>query len=90
MCLTSETVEALHAITTELKETQEQRQQWLSDFDQDVQEPSERAGLDVTRAEGERIFADRLAALEARLREQGWERKIRVDNSGSAQNINGT
>jgi len=79
MCLNAETVEALHAVTSELKETQAQLVDWVGAFERQ-EEPAAMMVLPVTRAEAERIFADRIAALEARLREQGWERKIRVES----------
>jgi len=78
MCMTSETVEALHAITAELKAEHARRDTWLADFDAKT-DPM----LEVTRAEAERIFADRIAAHEARLKEQGWTRTVRVEPSSS-------
>ena len=74
MSIPTEAVEALHAITTELKQTQADRESWLLHAQDGGYNE-----LAVTRAEGERIFADRLAALEAKLKEQGWTRTIRVD-----------
>lgn len=86
MCMTSETVEALHALTSELKAEHERMAKWLAEFDEPL--PSGCSGpstehLAVTRAEAERIFADRIAAHEARLKEQGWTRTVRVE-AGSA------
>lgn len=81
MCLNTESVEALHALTSELKAEHERKAAWLADYDK-------RDGgdgtngimlLDVTRPEAERIFADRIAAHEARLKELGWTRTIRVE-----------
>ena len=83
MCLQNEIVEALHAVTTELKAVQEHRDDWLKSCDAEIAANDGIANpqsLPVTRAEAERIFADRISALEARLREQGWERKIRVES----------
>lgn len=79
MSIPTDAVEALHAVTSEMKETQAQLEDWVGAFERQ-EEPAEMMVLPVTRAEAERIFADRIAALEARLREQGWERKIRVES----------
>lgn len=86
MCMNSEAVEALHTITAELKAEHERRDTWLADFDAKT-DPM----LEVTRAEAERIFADRIAAHEARLKELGWTRTIRVDSptAGNGGGSNG-
>lgn len=78
MCMNSESVEALHALTSELKETHADRDRWLS-----IAQEGGWNEMKVTRAEGERIFADRIAAHEAKLKDLGWERKIRVEQSES-------
>lgn len=83
MSMPTEAVEALHTITAELKAEHERKLAWLSEYDKhDVADGTNGAlPLTVTRAEAERIFADRIAAHEARLREQGWTRTIRVEPS---------
>jgi len=83
MCMTSETVEALHAISTELRAEHERRDEWLKGFDSSLVPERTVSLLDVTRAEAERIFADRIAAHEARLKEQGWTRTVRVEPSAN-------
>lgn len=92
MCMNTEAVEALHALTSELKAEHERKESWLRGFDY----PEEVNGglhdlLKVTRAEAERIFADRIAAHEARLKELGWTRTIRVDSptAGNGGGSNG-
>jgi len=80
MCLNAETVEALHAVASELKSSQGERDEWLKLYDDGKHDVEGGRDLTVTRAEAERIFAERIAALEVRLREQGWERKIRVES----------
>lgn len=81
MCLTSETVDELHAVTTALKEEQIRRAIWLGDYDdRDGGDGSNGCiPMNVTRAEAERIFADRIAAHEAKLKDLGWSRTIRVE-----------
>lgn len=84
MCMNSEAVEALHALTSELKAEHKARDEWLRAYDPQEDgavRADPMADLKVTRAEAERIFADRIAAHEARLKELGWERKIRVEYS---------
>lgn len=96
MCMNSEAVEALHTITAELKAEHERMRDWLSHFDYPLEgnENVTHDVLEVTRVEAERIFADRIAAHEARLKEQGWTRTIRVEsqspNTSTALPINGT
>lgn len=83
MCMNTEAVEALHALTSELKAEHARKAAWLAEYDGEtpmidgVPQPLQ---LHVTRAEAERIFADRIAAHEAKLKELGWERKIRVES----------
>jgi len=83
VCMNSETVEALHALTSEMKAEHERRDEWLKFYDDGKRDPEGMRDLVVTRAEAERIFADRIAAHEARLKEQGWTRTVRVE-AGSA------
>ena len=93
MCMNSEAVEALHALTSELKAEHERMREWLGHFDQPAEgnENVTHDHLEVTRAEAERIFADRIAAHEARIKDLGWERKIRVESptAGSGGGSNG-
>jgi hypothetical protein len=77
MCLSNEAVDELHAITSAIKDEQSRRDTWLGDFN--GAEPTQTIPLNLTRAEAERIFADRIAAHEARLKELGWARTIRVE-----------
>jgi hypothetical protein len=83
MCLSNEALDELHAITSSLKTVQSHRDLWLEKFDAamngEVKGDELPESLVVTRAEAERIFADRIAALEAKLKEQGWTRTIRVE-----------
>lgn len=98
MCMNTEAVEALHALTSELKAEHERRDEWLREHDD--RDPDEKvmaievSQLLVTRAEAERIFADRIAAHEARLKELGWTRTIRVEseqrNTATAIPVNPT
>jgi len=81
MCLNSEIVDALHALTSELKTVHERRERWLAEYDKrDGGDGTNGSfALDITRAEAERIFADRIGAIEGRLKESGWTRTVRVD-----------
>lgn len=82
MSMPTEAVEALHALTSELKAEHERRDEWIANFANDKPEESGRMiAIVVNRSEGERIFADRIAAHESRIKELGWERKIRVESS---------
>lgn len=75
MCLPSDQVAALHDVTSELKATHAEREGWMLH----AQEGGYNE-LAVTLAEGERIYADRIAVLEKRLKEElGWSRTIRVE-----------
>lgn len=85
MCLTNEVVDELHSVTSAMKAAQEQRAQWLAantgdavvaDHDGCIMPPD---SLHVTRAEAEQIFGQRIAAHEARLKELGWNRTVRVE-----------
>jgi hypothetical protein len=81
--MTNEAVDELHAITSAIKVEQERRDDWLTVFDRPAasgQDGSPTASLIVTRPEAERIFADRIAAHEARLKDLGWTRTIRVES----------
>lgn len=82
MCMNSETVEALHAVTSELRDTNAMRDAWIADYNvrngDDVSENGYSA-LDITRAEAELIFKNRRDAIEAKLKERGWSRTIRVE-----------
>lgn len=80
MCLNSEVVDELHAVTSAMKDAQEQREQWLRQHGQAEETP-----LQVTRAEAEQIFAQRIAAHESRLAELGWSRKVRVSGESQLQ-----
>lgn len=75
MCLPSDQVEALHALTSELKAEHERRDEWIKSFNGNCESDM----LKVSLPEAERIFADRIAAHEARLKELGWTRTIRVE-----------
>lgn len=83
MSMPTESVEALHVITSNLKAEHERRHKWLEEFDAaGMPCPLDATfQLEVTRAEAERIFAERVASHEARLSEQGWKRTIRVVDS---------
>jgi hypothetical protein len=85
MSMPTEAVEALHTITAELKAEHERRDTWLADFDAKT-DPM----LEVTRAEAERIFADRIAAHESRLKELGWTRTIRVEPAAAVVRADGS
>lgn len=84
MCLTNETIDELHAITSAIKDEQELRDKWASDAKEGGWN-----SLNVTKSEGERIFADRIAAHESRLKELGWSRTIRVNEGGSGAGAGG-
>lgn len=87
MCMTNEAVDELHAVTSAIKDEQANRDKWLAGFDGssfDGATPAEKDHLAVTRAEAECIFADRIAAHEARLKELGWTRTIRVESPSPA------
>ena len=76
MCIPDDVATDLLAAATQLKDDQESRAKWLA--------TAQEGGwndLPVTRAEGERIFADRLAGDEARLKELGWSRTVRVESN---------
>lgn len=80
MCLSNEVIDELHAITSAIKEEQSKRDEWIetSGYNEFDDPPTLFAPLNVTRAEAERIFADRIGTLEARLKELGWSRTVRV------------
>jgi hypothetical protein len=84
MCLNAETVEALHAVTSELKACNDQRDAWMDDFDRELPESStglETEHLAVTRAEAEMIFTARRTAIEAKLKDLGWSKTTRVEST---------
>jgi hypothetical protein len=88
MCIPTEAVNDLHAVTTALKETQLQRDTWLGDYDKHDGSASKDAGcipLNLTRAEAELIFANRIAAHEAKLKDLGWSRITRVEPGQGAR-----
>ena len=86
MCMTSETVEALHAVTSELKDTNELRDNWLACYDKSVADETELDDeLNVTRAEAEMIFTARRTAIEAKLKELGWSKTTRVEPSSNGE-----
>jgi hypothetical protein len=81
MCLSNEVVDELHAITSAIKAEQIFRDEWMAEHDRFAAgNPVEPRSCLVTRAEAERIFADRIAAHEARLKELGWSRTVRVES----------
>lgn len=82
MCLSNEAVDELHAITSAIKAEHEMRDEWLKDLrdNEACKLPGHKQALTVTETEAERIFADRIAAHEARLKELGWSRVQRVDS----------
>lgn len=80
MSMPTEAVEALHALTSELKAEHERMCDWLVHYDKKGGADGDGTmAMTVTRAEAERIFADRIAAHEAKLKELGWTRTIRVE-----------
>lgn len=85
VCMNSETVEALHALTSEMKAEHERRDEWLKFYDDGKRDTEGMRELVVTRTEAERIFSDRIAAHEARLKEQGWTRTVRVEPDEAAE-----
>ena len=74
MCMNSETVEALHAITHELRVEHERKNHWIKELGEDAS-----GMLAVDRVEAELIFSQRIAAHESRLKELGWSRVTRVE-----------
>ena len=85
MCMNSEAVEALHTITAELKAEHERMAEWLKHYDDGKKDVEGNRDLTVSRAEAERIFADRIAAHESRLKELGWARTIRVESTTNGE-----
>ena len=83
--MNSEAVEALHTITADLKAEHERMATWLQRFDLNHVDDVMPDMLTVTRAEAERIFADRIAAHESRLKELGWARTIRVESTTNGE-----
>lgn len=84
MCLNAETVEALHAVTWELKACNDQRDAWLADYNEHNGDPVSENGysaLDITRAEAEMIFTARRTAIEAKLKDLGWSKTTRVEST---------
>lgn len=86
MSMPSEAVETLHEITKALKAEHEARDAWMTANDEfDSSNTPKFITLSVTKAEGERIFADRIAAHESRLKELGWSRVVKVETNPIAQ-----
>jgi len=77
--MTAETVEALHAVTSELKDCNDARDRWIERLGN-----AEITPLDVTRAEAEMIFTARRTAIEAKLKDLGWSKTTRVDSTPPA------
>jgi hypothetical protein len=84
MCLQSETIEDLHAVASTIKAEHGARQAWIDQSSQGAPSADDRFSLSVTRAEADRIFADRIAFHEARLKELGWSRTVRVDSQATS------
>lgn len=83
MCLTNETIDELHAITSAIKDVQTRRDSWIADYDArfSAGNAMDDFPISLTRIEAERIFADRIAAHEARLKELGWSKVNRVEST---------
>ena len=78
--MTSETVEALHAVTSELKACNDERDAWIAHHGD-----AEFTTLDVTSAEAEMIFTKRREVIEAKLKELGWSKTTRVEPSSNGE-----
>lgn len=81
MCMNSETVEALHAVTSELKAVNSMRDAWIAQVDEDEANETDTAILAITRVEAEMIFTARRTAIEAKLKDLGWSKTTRVEPS---------
>jgi hypothetical protein len=84
MCLQTETIDELHTVASAMKTAHADRERWLSDTADGLGAAGITYALHVTRAEAERIFADRIAFHEARLKELGWSRTVRVESQAAA------
>ena len=79
VCMNSETVEALHAVTQHLMACNVERDTWIGMHDADKNVDGTMP-LALTIAEAEMIFTTRREAIEARLKELGWSRTVRVES----------
>jgi len=74
--MTSETIEALHAVTSNIKAIQDQQKKYLHDAETNDVSPT----LPLTPEEAKQIFEQRIAVQEAKLKELGWSKTTRVDS----------
>ena len=100
MCMNSETVEALHAVTSELKACNDDRDHWNTAFlnrglggggggngsgGGKIELTGLPMNLEVSQAEAELIFNNRRTAIEAKLKELGWSKTTRVDSPANGE-----